>query len=171
MTTMRQGRRVAGAVVAAGLGLGVLAGCGEETSGPEQGATVGEIQQDQEPAEAAESEDVMSFVGQTVTVSADVNEIITPTAFTLGDDLFGEPLLVVSGEPAPQLNPDSPVQVTGTVMQAFDLVAVESELGVDFDDALFTDFDGEPYIVASNIDTTVDFTTPMVEPASPTPTG
>lgn len=172
LTNLGRPRRTALAVSAAGLGLGVLAGCGGDTAGPETGASVGEIQNDQAPAEAAEN-DVMSFVGQTVTVSAEVNEIIAPDAFTIAGDGFfgGEPLLIVSPPGGPAVQEGSPVQVTGTVRQAFDLPAVEQEFGFDLDDNLFGAYSGEPYIAASNIDPTLEnFTEPTIAPTSaPTP--
>ncbi len=132
--------RVAGAVAAASLGLGVLAGCGDDTAGPEAGASVEDIQEDESAP----------FVGQTVTVSADVNEIITARAFTIAGT---EPLLVISGQPGfVPVTEHSAVAVTGTVRQAFDIAAVEDEFGFDYDDALFEEFDGEPYIIATKID-------------------
>jgi hypothetical protein len=163
-------RRIAGSVAAAGVGLGVLAGCGNDTAGPETGASVEDIQEDNaveepadptDPADPAEDEigidEVPSFVGQTVTVSAEVNEIISDRAFTIAgtENTGAEPLLVIAGQPGMQVTQDSAVAVTGTVKQSFDLAAVESEYGFDYDDALFTDFDGEPYLVANSIDTTV----------------
>lgn len=158
-------RRAAGAVLAAGLGVGVLAGCGNDTAGPEAGASVQDVQQEQEPAQAAES-DVMSFVGMTVTVSADVNEIINERAFTIaGTENTGvESLLVIAAQPGVTVNEDSAVAVTGEVRKAFDIAAVESEFGFDYDDALFDAYDGEPYIVAEKIDPTVAEPAEATEP-------
>lgn len=160
-------RHVAGAVVAAGLGLGVLAGCGTDTAGTEAGASVEDIQQEQEPDEAAEN-DIMSFVGQQVTVSAEVNEILTERAFTIAGESIGlDPLLVIAAQSGVTVTEDSAVAVTGTVQQAFDLAAVEAEYGFDYDDALFAEYDGEPYIVAETVDPTIP--TPdeaTIEPAA-----
>lgn len=166
--TLREGLtgRVAGAVVATGLGLGVLAGCGNDSAGPETGASVQDVQEqpaeqplDGQPGADAPAggevgvDDARSFVGQTVTVSADVAEVISPQAFTLAG--ANEPLLVITKQPDQVVAPDSAVAVTGMVRQAFDIAQVESEFGFDADDALFTEFDGEPYIVANSIDPTV----------------
>jgi hypothetical protein len=131
-------RRVTGAVVAAGLGLGVLAGCGNDTAGPETGASVEDVQEepaaeeplDEEPAAGAQevgADEARSFVGQTVTVSADVNEILGPQAFTIAgtENTDAEPLLVIANQPDQLVQPDSALAVTGTVRQAFDLPAVE----------------------------------------------
>lgn len=95
--------------------------------------------------------------GQTVTVSANVNEIITPEAFTIAgtEDTTVDPLLVLHKDAEPELKPELTVKVTGTVHVAFDLPAVEKDLDVDLDDALFEDWDGKPYLQASMIDTSV----------------
>jgi hypothetical protein len=142
----------------------VLGGCG--TAGPEQGTDVGDIQNDQAGGVAdgggnggnggafIDFGDAQSFVGQTVTVSAQVNEIIGPNAFTMADE-SGEQLLVVSATSVQNLAVDTPVQVTGTVKKAFNLPTAEQFAGADFNDAAFSQFGGEPYIQASNIDTTV----------------
>jgi hypothetical protein len=66
-----------------------------------------------------------------------------------------EPLLVVGAEETAELEPDLAVAVTGTVQQAFDLPRVEEDLGVDLNDELFEQWDGEPYIVAETVDTAV----------------
>jgi hypothetical protein len=42
--------------------------------------------------------------------------------------------------------------VTGTVMQTFVVTEVEEELGVDLDDAVFAEFEQEPYVVAENVE-------------------
>lgn len=171
-TSRARTHRVATATAAAGLGLGVLAGCGGDTAGPETGVSVGEIQNDQEPDEAADN-DVRSFVGQNVTVSAEVTEIITAGAFTIGGGGFfgGESLLVIHPPGLPEAQEGDPVQVTGTVRQAFELPAVEQEFGFDFNDELFVDYDAEPYIAATAVDPTVDgFTSPTIGPAAGTPT-
>lgn len=42
------------------------------------------------------------------------------------------------------------VQVTGTVQEGFDVAGVEQELGVDLEDEAFTEFEGEPYIMATS---------------------
>jgi hypothetical protein len=159
-------RRNGAAALAASAAL-VLGGCGG-TAGPEQGTDVGDIQNDQAGGGGVVNGDggglfedfseVQSFVGQRVTVSAEVDEVIGPNAFTMADD-SGEQLLVVYQGAAPNLAVNTPVQVTGTVKKAFDLPTAEEFAGADFNDVAFEDFNGEPYIQASNIDTTV--TTPQ----------
>jgi hypothetical protein len=84
-------------------------------------------------------------------------QIISPTSFTIAgtDDTTVEPLLVVHDGTLKELAPDLTVAVTGTVHRTFDLPTVEDEIGLDFDDALFEEWEADPYIEASKIDTSV----------------
>ena len=64
-----------------------------DSAGPEAGITIGDI-----------TDNPNAFIGQTVTVSGEVEDIVGPRAFTMGDEgfLFGEELLVVGAQgPAP----------------------------------------------------------------------
>lgn len=156
---------LAGALSFTALG---VASCG--TEGPETGADVEDVQEAPEETETNNAanpfdgpydqgflDDVDVREGQEVTVSANVNEIITPEAFTIAgtEDTTVDPLLVLHKNAEPELKPDLTVKVTGTVQVAFDLPAVEKDLDVDLDDALFEDWDGKPYLQASEIDTSV----------------
>ena len=142
--------------------------CG--TEGPETGADVEDVQEAPEETETNSSanpfdgpynqeffDDLDVREGETVTVSANVNEIFTPEAFTIAgtEDTTVDPLLVVHKDAEPELKPELTVKVTGTARTAFDLPAVEKDLGVDLDDTLFEDWDGKPYLQASMIDTSV----------------
>lgn len=150
-------------------------GCG--TSGPEEGTTVEDVAEGEggevaeEPAaegemaydgayDAAFWEDSTNLVGQEVTVSAEVGSIIEPaSSFTIAgtDDTTVEPLLIVHNQgEMPELEEGLTVGVTGTVQDAFDIVTVEEELGVDLDDTLYTDWEGERYIQANQVDLSVD---------------
>lgn len=150
--------------------LGVTACDG--TSGSEEGADVEDVVEDEAPIEdnpdaAADPyegvydqtfyDTVNQFLGTEVTLSADVNEVIDPISFTIAgtDDTTVEALLVVRPQngTAPDISPGSTVQVTGTVMEAFNVETVEEELGVDLDEALYEDWEGETYVQASTIDT------------------
>lgn len=134
----------------------VLGGCGDDTAGGEAGADVEDIQRDQAVGDAAGDarvfDDPQPFVGRQVTVSADVNRIISPHAFTIAgtENTALEPLLVLYNGNA-QLTPDSVVQVTGTVKQGFRIAEAEGFVGTDLDDGLFTDFENDPYIQASSV--------------------
>lgn len=141
-----------------------LTACGSDTAGAETGTDVEDIQEEPAVAEPYDGvydtafyEGVESYDGEEVTVSADINEIISPTSFTIAgtDDTTVEPLLIVHDGTLQELAPDLTVAVTGTVHRTFDLPTVEDEIGLDFDDALFEEWEAEPYIEASKIDTSV----------------
>lgn len=131
--------------------------------GPEAGVTTDDLTED----------DGQAFVGRQVTVSESITDIISANAFTIGggDFLGGENLLVVGAEgafPVPLavdpadaeglgedevLEEDDVVQVTGTV-RMFVIAEVEDEIGLDLDDDLYVDFEGETVLVASEVDMT-----------------
>ncbi|MDN5750955.1 MAG: hypothetical protein L0H64_21015 [Pseudonocardia sp.] len=135
----------------------LLSACGD-TAGSEAGADVADIQQ--EPTEdigvfdQPDFADPASFVGQTVTVSAEVNDLISTQAFTIAGTLQtgADELLIVSADAGIPITEDSAVEVTGTVMERFDVAGVEEFVGGDLDDGLFEDFTGEPYIQAESIE-------------------
>lgn len=131
----------------------VLGGCGD-TAGPEAGTDVEDIQNDPDAGVLGDFSQARSFAGQRVTVSAEVDQIVGPKAFTMADDA-GEELLVVHRALAPNVAVNTPVRVTGTVKKAFDIRAAEEFSRADFNDEAFGAFSAEPYIQASNIDTTV----------------
>jgi len=158
---------VAGVIAFSGVG---LAACGD-TAGDETGTSVEDIQEGDAPATSPTTaagtydgvydntfhDGVNDYLGQTVTVSADVNEVVDGNTFTIAgtDDTSVDPLLVTGAKSTSDLEPDLTVKVTGTVQEAFDLATVEDDLGVDLDDDLYDDWDGKPYIVASSVDTSV----------------
>ncbi|MDN5750368.1 MAG: hypothetical protein L0H64_17955 [Pseudonocardia sp.] len=73
---------------------------------------------------------VSPLVGQTVTISAEVSEVVGPQE-------------------------GSAVAVTGVVRRAFEVGVVEDEFGFDYDDGLFDDADAQNYIVAEAVDPTL----------------
>ncbi|MGY1709011.1 hypothetical protein ACI8AC_05820 [Geodermatophilus sp. SYSU D00758] len=157
--------RIAGMTTAGMLALApfTLAACGEETTGAEQGASVQDIQEEDTGTLAYEGAydsafygDIDSYVGEQVTVSAEVNEVLDQQAMTIaGTDGEVEPLLVVGAGDTSAYQNGEAVQVTGTVEQNFVLTDVEDELGVDLTDDLYADFEGEPYVMASSVDSSV----------------
>lgn len=167
--TLSSTPRTARAAVAALAALSAvgLSACGGDTAGTEAGADVEDVTAE-EPAEEEPLEDgpyegvydtafydgVDGYVGEEVVLSADVNEVITPESFTIAgtDDTSVEALLVVGATGDTQLAPETTVEVTGTVMESFVLTDVEDELGVDLDDALFTEWEQEPYVVAEDVE-------------------
>jgi hypothetical protein len=156
LTTRRRGlvRRVALVGVAAASTL-LLGACGD-TAGTEAGVDVADIQQEPDAGvfDQPDFTDPMSFVGQTVTVSAEVNDLISTQAFTIAGTLqtSADELLIVSADPEMAIDENSAVEVTGVVMERFDVVGAEEFVGGDLDDGLFGDWDGEPYIQAETVE-------------------
>ncbi|WP_434995472.1 hypothetical protein [Arthrobacter sp. Ld5] len=148
-----------------------VAAC-SDTAGSEQGADVEDVNEaaEEDNEQVAEGDDAYvgvydqawyddqdSHVGEEVTLSADVNEVVDPTAFTIAgtDDTTVDELLIVHPEDLPEVSTELTVAVTGTVKEGFDLVTVEEDLGVDLDDALYEDWDGKTYVHATEIDDSV----------------
>jgi hypothetical protein len=149
---------VAGAGVAAALAVGSAAQAQTPTE-----PSVGDIVDEPE-----------NWIGRQVTVSDDVTDVIGPRAFQMGEEDFlglfgGTELLVVGARNLPQwvgndfaesgfFDDDGDYdELQGAVARAngtvrrFNLAEVERELGVDLDDALFEDFDGDPVLVAQSV--------------------
>lgn len=111
-------------------------------------------------------EDVNPYLGQTVTVSGEISEIYGTNAFKIGEDLWGEDLLVVVPQTASvsgmtmageevsafgDLGTEYVIQVTGVVGQ-YVLTEVETEYGLDLDPELEADVEEqEAMIVAESI--------------------
>lgn len=160
---------VGGAAVLA-LGLGACGG----TAGDEDGTSVEDVQEVEEEAQVGTDEEggeyaydgpydsgfadqQDSLVGERVTVSAAVDEVVDETSFTVaGDDSGVEPLLVVDAGSSAAVEADVEVDVTGSVELSFVVVEVEERLGVDLEDELYADWEGEPYLVASAVDVGVE---------------
>jgi hypothetical protein len=133
------------------LGVVGLAGCGDdETAGPETSADVEGVQDEEF------WNDVDAWVGKKVTVSAEVNKVISGNAFTIAgdEDSDTDELLVVSAD-VTKVREDSVVKVTGTVKDGFNAKEVGQELDVEEDPGIFTGWEGKNYIQASSIDTSV----------------
>jgi len=122
----------------------------DDSAGPERGVTVEDI------AETDAFDDdgfAGSLIGQQVTVSGNVSEVVGATAIRLGgDDFGGDGILVVqvSGAGASVTEGDD-VRVTGTVRD-FDAAAFERELGSDvYEDDIYDPWVDENVLVASNV--------------------
>ena len=183
----RRAGRTAAALMAAAIGMGGLAACGD-SAGPEAGAVTTEDLQGIEddlsaleervgvledapadagaPAdpvvedEAGVFEDADALLGEEVTVSAGVSEVITTTdvgsAFRIGDE-SGEPIPVVMARPPAQLELDDVVRVSGTVVKV-QRDTFEQDFGIASDelfddpDAFFSEFEGEAAIAADRME-------------------
>jgi hypothetical protein len=104
-----------------------------------------------------------AYVGQTVTVTGELEEVLGPRSFLLQDDdlLSDDTLPVVTASPAlarggreadlaTVLTGDETLAVTGTV-HIFNLQAFEEQLGLDFDDGLFSEWGGRAAIIATAV--------------------
>ncbi|WP_299038571.1 hypothetical protein [uncultured Pseudokineococcus sp.] len=167
---LARGLVAAGGAAVLALGLGACGG----TAGDEDGASVEDVQEAEVDAQAgtddegaqyaydgpydagfADQQD--SLVGEQVTVSAAVETVLDDTSFTVaGDDSGVDPLLVVDAGSSAAVEPDAEVDVTGTVQLSFALAGVEEELGVDLEDELYAEWEGENYLVASAVDVGVE---------------
>lgn len=132
-------RKTNGSVAGALLAL-VLPAC-TLSPGAKTGTTVSEV------ANAPNA----NHIGKTVTVSGEVEEVISPKAFIIeGDRFFNDPeLLVVNLSGSPIVN-DSNIQVTGTVRQ-FLKSEIEREFGLSLAQELAAEFRGKPVLIATAV--------------------
>ena len=172
----------AGSVIAM-LALGTAA-CDSDSAGPEGGVTTEDLQAlteqvgaleervgvlENELGAAAEADaqagageqQQQDIIGQEVTISAEVSELITSndsgTAFRIGD-ANGPSVAVLAGSAtAPQLQSNDVVQISGTV-KLINRDSFEQDFGVaegdlfDDPDAFFTEFEGQPGITADSVE-------------------
>lgn len=113
-----------------------------DSEGPDEGADVEDITDDYF--------DNDEYVGQTVTVSAEVTDVIGPQSFELaGNDWGDESLLVTSADNA-DVQQGNVVEVTGEVAEAFvyDTYAADYALG---DPGLYTTYNEEKFLIADSI--------------------
>lgn len=97
-------------------------------------------------------DDAENYYGQTVTVSGPVIEIYSPQMFRIDDpEIFGgdDVLVLAPGGTSP--TEGATVTVSGVVQQ-YDQSELEQTLGIDLDDALGVELDGQPIIVADSVD-------------------
>lgn len=129
----------------------------DETVGTEPDMTDSELTEDaQSNVTTSELTDNLSdYLGETVTIRNEVDEVIGDYAFLMNDDeLFGgEEILVInaSAEAVPLVEgEETQVQATGEVRELI-LQDLEAEYGFDLDDNLFADYEQTPVIVAQSI--------------------
>lgn len=106
-----------------------------------------------------------NLIGKTVTVSGEIEEVISLKAFIIeGDGFFNDPeLLVVNLSDSPIVN-DSNIQVTGTVRQ-FSKSEIEKQLDLNLAQQLEAEFKGKPLLVATAITLTPEPGEVAEEPA------
>lgn len=103
------------------------------------------------------AENPETYVGGTVTVAGDLEEVVGPNAIRIGGAVAGgEDLLVIGlGDFPPRLGSameqeEAVLQATGTV-RLFDRAEFENESGMDLDDAVFAYYEGRPALVAERL--------------------
>ena len=106
------------------------------------------------PDVSAVDDEAENYYGQTVTVTGPVVEVYNAQMFRIDDpEIFGgDDVLVLNNSGAP-IADDATVTVTGVVQQ-YDQSELEQTLGIDIDDALMTELDGQPVIVADTVEAT-----------------
>jgi len=103
-------------------------------------------------------ENPSAYVGKTVTVSGDVEEIWNPRAFNMDSGLSVGELLVVGREPFPQVGDAnnrayviSDVATVTGVVRMFVKADIEREIGWDLDSRLEVEFNAKPVLIAQSI--------------------
>jgi hypothetical protein len=90
-----------------------------------------------------------TYAGQQVTVTGTVAQVVAPHAITVASTgNNAQTLLAVDKETMP-FTPGAPVQVTGTMQPTFDANQAVTFIGSNVDPAVFTPFNGKPYVQAA----------------------
>lgn len=102
-----------------------------------------------------DKEDPSAYIGQSVTLSGEVEEVFGQQAFRLEpDERFGQGLLVVTQGPVvlgtKNLEDGLELRVTGTVRQ-LEIVELEREMGWDLDPEIEAEFAQKPILVAQTV--------------------
>lgn len=135
---VRSGPRAV-AVVWALIAVGLASGCG--TSEDPGGITTSEIQQPQYFHEG-------DYLGQRVTVDAEVTEVLGPRNFQLQARAYGDDSLLVQTSMPVQVRPGQTVRVTGTVGQYH--IQADSETGYMQNDR-YEKYETEAYIHTATV--------------------
>lgn len=101
------------------------------------------------------TDNLSNYIGQTVTVREEADEIIGEAAFLLeNDELFGgEEILVINASNEGLFlveGDDTEVQVTGEVRELI-IADIEQEFGLDLDNELYADYEQQPVIIAQSL--------------------
>ncbi|GAA1757167.1 hypothetical protein [Kocuria aegyptia] len=155
----RSSTRVLSAMLAAVTVLG-LVGCNQDDPVPAEGEFMGnptpygvgtpteenkvvyEGQYNQEFINEAEN-----YVGQQVTISGQVSRTLSPETFAIAGP--ADPMLIVEEREIPAVTDGESVEITGMMQESFSVVEVEEQLGIDLEDELYADFQGENYVMAT----------------------
>ncbi|PXY22661.1 hypothetical protein [Prauserella muralis] len=123
--------------------LGAVACGNDDSAGGEQGADVEDIAENDYFGDE-------QYVGQTVTVSANVTNVLNQRSFVLsGEDYGDDSLLVVARKARKNVQEGDVVQVTGKVRQfRYDQYNQDFALG---EADLYSPYDSEEFLVANRI--------------------
>lgn len=91
-------------------------------------------------------DEAANYVGQQVTISGEVSRTLSPETFAIAGP--ADPMLVVEEQEIPAVDEGQTVEITGTMQESFSVAEVEEQLGVDLEDELYADFEGENYVTA-----------------------
>ena len=159
-TPLRRGRDRR-AVVALVLAVtAALPACAEDPQQPETGSDAPDIRGSgdlEDPYDGPYTPDfhtdVEAYVDQEVTLEASVDRVVSPVAFTITgpDGQEVEPLLVVADEPLPDLRAGQDVVVAATPQDDFEVSAVEDRLDAALPKQTYVEWEGEPYLSASEV--------------------
>ena len=162
MATREDRRREARATASSGIPWGILSTVAivvaivlwvwlvndDDSAGPERGVTVENIA---DPEAFDDDGFTRTLVGQRVTVSGNVSEMVGANAIRLGGDDFGGDGILVINVSASGINEGDNVRVTGTVRD-FDAAAFGRELGTNvYADDVYDPWVDENVLVASNV--------------------
>jgi hypothetical protein len=91
------------------------------------------------------------LVGETVTVSTEVTETLSPNLFTVYDveSFRGEEVLAVTDLPMPTVGDN--IEVTGEIME-LDVAVIEVDYGITLDPDLVALYEGQPYLAVAAIE-------------------
>jgi hypothetical protein len=132
-------------VVSALAVVALAAGCGASapTAGPQRGVTVGDLQRKEYFYQG-------DFLGQTVTVSAKVAEVLGPQVFKLsGGNVGAEKLTVLTDQPV-DVSKDEVVRVTGAVGQLHQSAPSEGVPYIQRD--LYSTPETKPYLYHATVE-------------------
>jgi len=138
-------RRRRGVVAIAPLILALAVACGDDSSaGPEAGVTIEDLEENQYFYEG-------EYLGQTVTVSAAVSEILTEDRIEVNGGEYGdESLLVIMKQPVDVAVGDV-IRITGTVGQ-YHMTMEEAEGVPPVQYDVYEDYESEEYLYDATVE-------------------
>lgn len=136
--------RVCVAVLVAPL---VLGACDTDT---DAGAAEDEVAEEASPEVEDIADDYFGndeYLGETVTISAEVTNVITGTSFVVAGEGYGdESLLVISTTPMPNVQEGQTESFTGTVQQ-FNYDEYAGDYGLDADEGEYESYGEEEFLL------------------------